>query len=161
MTGCAPFSKLKYAPARYMQAVMAGYMPEPVDHPQLPASDPLWPIMRSCWQRNGRQRPSMDTVVAKVGMSGLITEATLIEMPPLPAADDNNSKIESLGSLALRSDSQRAGEPSIGALRRSAAPRPSEKRRPVLASLLVLPDRTLPRSTHRSPAPYPSIMSII
>ncbi|KIO22976.1 hypothetical protein M407DRAFT_44080, partial [Tulasnella calospora MUT 4182] len=47
MSGNAPFYKLKAGKA--ILITTAGSIPEPSAHPDLPATDPLWGIMRKCW----------------------------------------------------------------------------------------------------------------
>ncbi|KAG8924561.1 hypothetical protein FRC01_011347 [Tulasnella sp. 417] len=64
MSGKPPFYGL--TPGRVLQLVVGGQLPEPQDHPKLPASDPLWSLMRSCWNRTPAGRPTMGAVVQQL-----------------------------------------------------------------------------------------------
>ncbi|KAG8989766.1 hypothetical protein FRB90_002079 [Tulasnella sp. 427] len=46
--------------------VMNEQPPKPEDHVKLPASDPLWSLMRSCWQNNPNERPSIQQVAREL-----------------------------------------------------------------------------------------------
>ncbi|KIO28094.1 hypothetical protein M407DRAFT_231354 [Tulasnella calospora MUT 4182] len=59
-----PFSGL--TPARIVQLAVGGQMPEPEDHPKLPPSDPLWSLMRRCWNKAPAERPTMHEVLHEV-----------------------------------------------------------------------------------------------
>lgn len=45
-----------------------GKTAQPVDHPQLPADDPIWLLLRRCWAVEEDTRPTMDEVVAEVSV---------------------------------------------------------------------------------------------
>ncbi|KAG9022589.1 hypothetical protein FS837_006283, partial [Tulasnella sp. UAMH 9824] len=61
MSGKIPFCGL---PERViLLRVMQNQPPRPEDHPVLPQSDPLWGLMRRCWNPNPTARPSMRRVL--------------------------------------------------------------------------------------------------
>lgn len=64
MSGKPPFSGLQGA--SIMLQVMNNQHPKPEDHPELSASDPLWSLMRRCWDRTPEARPAMQEVLEKV-----------------------------------------------------------------------------------------------
>ncbi|KAG8940442.1 hypothetical protein FRC04_005269 [Tulasnella sp. 424] len=64
MSGKAPYEGV--APGMILLRVMTGKQPESKDHPELPASDPLWGLMRKCWNSDASSRPLMSEVVAEV-----------------------------------------------------------------------------------------------
>ncbi|KAG8938824.1 hypothetical protein FRC04_007422 [Tulasnella sp. 424] len=43
-------------------AIMTGEKPLPENYPELPAADPLWDVMRECWDDNPAKRPGMVAV---------------------------------------------------------------------------------------------------
>ncbi|KIO27715.1 hypothetical protein M407DRAFT_72743, partial [Tulasnella calospora MUT 4182] len=64
MSGKAPFCGLQdhIVVARVVQ----GEPPRPEDHPDLPQSDPLWSLMRRCWDHCSTARPTMRKVLWEV-----------------------------------------------------------------------------------------------
>lgn len=66
MSGEAPYSKLR--PDAVMRRAVTGELPKTEDHPGLPSTDPLWSLMRLCWDRNPAARPTMRDVQEKVSL---------------------------------------------------------------------------------------------
>ncbi|KAG8898931.1 hypothetical protein FRC01_010720, partial [Tulasnella sp. 417] len=64
MSGKAPFEGVP--PGMVLLRVMQGKQPEAKDHPNISSSDPLWGLMRKCWDSDPKQRPPMSVVVAEV-----------------------------------------------------------------------------------------------
>ncbi|KIO31601.1 hypothetical protein M407DRAFT_19349 [Tulasnella calospora MUT 4182] len=66
MTGKYPFYETTRVGA--LLAVICDRMPQPVYHPKLPASNPLWNLMRQCWSPNPTQRPLITQVIYKLNL---------------------------------------------------------------------------------------------
>lgn len=64
MSGKGPFFGLHETTV--ILRVMQDQPPTPEDHPDLPPSDPLWDLMRVCWDKNAAARPTMQEVLGKV-----------------------------------------------------------------------------------------------
>ncbi|KAG8939626.1 hypothetical protein FRC04_006107 [Tulasnella sp. 424] len=47
-------------------AIMNREKPLPKDYPELPAADPLWDVMRECWDDDPIKRPGMVDVFDKL-----------------------------------------------------------------------------------------------
>ncbi|KIO15467.1 hypothetical protein M407DRAFT_47230, partial [Tulasnella calospora MUT 4182] len=41
-------------------------LPNPEDHPDLPASDPLWGLIHRCWDRTPAARPTITEIRQEV-----------------------------------------------------------------------------------------------
>ncbi|KAG9042369.1 hypothetical protein FS837_010951 [Tulasnella sp. UAMH 9824] len=65
MSGSNPFWKKKNEAVR-IAAVCMDEIPLPKDHPRLPASDPLWGLLRECWSSEPEQRPKMEGVLQRL-----------------------------------------------------------------------------------------------
>ncbi|KAG8940441.1 hypothetical protein FRC04_005268 [Tulasnella sp. 424] len=65
MSGKAPFHGIKHSPA-IMRKICGGATPNPKVHEQLKENDPLWDVMKSCWQFKPSDRPSMPGVLEMV-----------------------------------------------------------------------------------------------
>ncbi|KAG8921005.1 hypothetical protein FRC01_000488 [Tulasnella sp. 417] len=61
MSGEQPFWNKK--PNATIIAVWNDITPAPKDHPKLPATDPLWNLLRTCWSGEGENRPRMSAVL--------------------------------------------------------------------------------------------------
>ncbi|KAG8942530.1 Negative regulator of mitotic exit [Tulasnella sp. 424] len=63
-------NKLPYAGAlsdpKVIMAIMGGKKPPPEHYPELPATDPLWDVMRECWNDDPAKRPGMVDVFDKL-----------------------------------------------------------------------------------------------
>ncbi|KIO25028.1 hypothetical protein M407DRAFT_76240 [Tulasnella calospora MUT 4182] len=64
MSGKAPFYGL--ADQVIVRRVMQDQPPKPAHHPNLPADDPLWTLMRRCWDKKPTARPTMREVLLEV-----------------------------------------------------------------------------------------------
>ncbi|KIO21944.1 hypothetical protein M407DRAFT_122865 [Tulasnella calospora MUT 4182] len=64
MSGKAPFEGVP--PGMVLLKVMQGKQPETQSHPTFPSSDPLWGLMRKCWDSDPKKRPPMSVVVAEL-----------------------------------------------------------------------------------------------
>ncbi|KIO22949.1 hypothetical protein M407DRAFT_78662, partial [Tulasnella calospora MUT 4182] len=64
MSGKPPFWK-KRDTAKIL-AICEDRMPDPVDHTQLPRTDSLWDLLRTCWNSEPSARPSMPMVLQRV-----------------------------------------------------------------------------------------------
>ncbi|KAG8897953.1 hypothetical protein FRB99_007772, partial [Tulasnella sp. 403] len=51
--------------AAVLLAQIKGEVPTPVDYPELPAEDPLWPILQKCWSYDPESRPVMNEVYSE------------------------------------------------------------------------------------------------
>lgn len=60
-----PFFKISIE-AMVTMAIMIGGSPLTEDYPELPATDPLWDIMRECWKEEPTERATIVTVLGKV-----------------------------------------------------------------------------------------------
>lgn len=65
MSGEGPFQKV-HSQAKVEIHISCGNTPKPCDHPQLKEEDPLWDLMRRCWEREPNKRPSMGQIVSEV-----------------------------------------------------------------------------------------------
>ncbi|KAG8925616.1 hypothetical protein FRC01_009914 [Tulasnella sp. 417] len=79
-----PFYK-KPTQAAVVITISRGGMSEPQDHPELPASDPLWTFLRRCWQFEPSQRPLVEETNAELEL------AMQREREPPPAYTDHES----------------------------------------------------------------------
>ncbi|KAG9041017.1 hypothetical protein FS837_012818 [Tulasnella sp. UAMH 9824] len=64
MSGKPPFCGLHHPAILYR--VMNDQPPKPEDHQDLPISDPLWSLMRRCWNKTPEARPPMQEVLREV-----------------------------------------------------------------------------------------------
>ncbi|KAG8950905.1 hypothetical protein FRC04_006969 [Tulasnella sp. 424] len=64
MSGRPPFDGLLYHVI--LRRVMQNELPIPKDHPKLPAYDPLWKLMRRCWDKTPAARPGMLEVLREL-----------------------------------------------------------------------------------------------
>lgn len=46
--------------------ISRGKMVDPRNHPGLPLADPLWPLLRRCWDMVPENRPTMEQIVQTV-----------------------------------------------------------------------------------------------
>ncbi|KAG8946587.1 hypothetical protein FRC04_011565 [Tulasnella sp. 424] len=60
MSGKAPFEGLPHLVM--LRRVMLDEPPIPMEHPYLPANDPLWKLMHRCWNKDPTARPTMQEV---------------------------------------------------------------------------------------------------
>ena len=67
MTGKAPFYRVKFTAAVIGQKC-GGAIPKRADSPELDETDPLWPVMESCWNMDPDMRPTMTEVLTDVGL---------------------------------------------------------------------------------------------
>lgn len=65
MTNKYPFCKISLE-AMIVVAVTNGETPSPQDYTELPAADPLWNILKECWDAEPTKRPTMVEVLDKV-----------------------------------------------------------------------------------------------
>lgn len=71
MSGKAPLYKLaKRSRIAITLAVVQGQTASPLDHPELPASDPLWDLLRRCWLADPSERPPVTEVIYVVSLLG-------------------------------------------------------------------------------------------
>ncbi|KAG8986716.1 hypothetical protein FRB90_003824 [Tulasnella sp. 427] len=47
-------------------AAAQGAPPDPIDHPDLPSDDSLWPLLKRMWARRPEERPTIDEVLKKL-----------------------------------------------------------------------------------------------
>lgn len=64
MSGKAPFEG--DPPVSFVLRVVQGEHPKTQSHPNLPSWDPLWGLMRECWDLVPQNRPAMSVVVAEL-----------------------------------------------------------------------------------------------
>ncbi|KAG9041571.1 hypothetical protein FS837_012078 [Tulasnella sp. UAMH 9824] len=64
MSGKAPFYGL--ADQVIIRRVMQDQPPKPAHHPNLPADDPLWTLIRRCWDKTPTARPTMREVLLEL-----------------------------------------------------------------------------------------------
>lgn len=64
MSNQAPFHGLSQLVILYR--IMQNQPPKPDDHPDLPAQDPLWKLMRRCWDPCPAARPTISELLIKV-----------------------------------------------------------------------------------------------
>lgn len=67
MTGKPPFHGIKNNLAIII-AVNNDETPAPADHPNLDEHDPLWDLMRKCWDPDPTARPDIGKVIEEVGL---------------------------------------------------------------------------------------------
>lgn len=77
MTGEPPFRN-RQLEAMILLAIMTDDIPTPEEYPELPATDPLWDIMRECWKEEPTERPTMVDVLDKVRNFGFNSILTVI-----------------------------------------------------------------------------------
>ncbi|KAG8917130.1 kinesin motor protein cin8, partial [Tulasnella sp. 417] len=66
-------------------AVIQDKTPTPKDHPQLPADDPLWNLLRASWSGEPERRPTMSEVLQKLEDEQAADDpAEEMEVPPSP-----------------------------------------------------------------------------
>lgn len=68
MSGKPPFHQHKSAPPIIL-AINEGQTPMPADHPGLPDADPLWVLLRKCWDPVATKRPSIQRIIGDVSFS--------------------------------------------------------------------------------------------
>ena len=49
-----------------MRAKAEGEVPDPKEFLELPANDPLWGLLRKCWDKDPDKRPTMKEVLKEV-----------------------------------------------------------------------------------------------
>lgn len=64
MSGKQPFWQKKQAAT--IIAVFSDQIPKPDDHLELPATDPLWDLLRDCWKGEASERPPASVVLEKL-----------------------------------------------------------------------------------------------
>ncbi|KAG8935492.1 Negative regulator of mitotic exit [Tulasnella sp. 408] len=62
MTGKLPYANFN-SDMGVIKAIWEGVTPAPEDYPELPASEPLWGVMRECWDEDPSKRPVMQDLV--------------------------------------------------------------------------------------------------
>lgn len=68
MSGKAPLYQLaKRSRVAITLAVAQGQTPSPFDHPELPASDPLWDLLKRCWLADPSERLPVIYMVSLLG----------------------------------------------------------------------------------------------
>lgn len=71
MSGEVPFFRCHKANILYK--AFAFNEPKPEDHIKLPPGDPLWKLMRGCWQKIPAERPQMRQVL-QVSVYGSLSD---------------------------------------------------------------------------------------
>ncbi|KIO15691.1 hypothetical protein M407DRAFT_86685, partial [Tulasnella calospora MUT 4182] len=66
MTGKAPFHAIRGGVGSIIFIIMRGETPIPSDYPALAQDDPLWSLMKKCWDPQPDRRPSMSQIIYKV-----------------------------------------------------------------------------------------------
>lgn len=69
MSGSPPFVNFN-ARAQIILRIVQEEYPTPAEHPTLDQNDPLWSLMRRCWAREPRMRPTISDVEFGVSASG-------------------------------------------------------------------------------------------
>ncbi|KAG8930929.1 hypothetical protein FRC01_002065, partial [Tulasnella sp. 417] len=64
MSGKAPYHGLLHQVI--LRRVMQDQPPNPKNHPKLPANDPLWALMRRCWNKTPALRPTIREVLLEL-----------------------------------------------------------------------------------------------
>ncbi|KAG8906003.1 hypothetical protein FRC01_008177 [Tulasnella sp. 417] len=87
MSGKAPFYGL--ADQAIVRRVAQDQPPKPAHHPNLPADDPLWSLMRRCWDKTPTARPTMREVLLEL-LGHMIDEQSNTSVGPgiTSVADD-------------------------------------------------------------------------
>lgn len=67
MSGKPPFYGLQHPAILYR--VIEDQSPRPEDHDSISTSDPLWSLMRRCWDMNPEARPRMAEILNEVSVS--------------------------------------------------------------------------------------------
>lgn len=70
MSGKPPFFGLREL--QIIRRVFQDHQPRSEDHPEIPSSDPLWSLMRSCWKKTPQERPVIQEVVRKASLNGVL-----------------------------------------------------------------------------------------
>ncbi|KIO23170.1 hypothetical protein M407DRAFT_244874 [Tulasnella calospora MUT 4182] len=65
MTNKPPYIKLLSDP-KVIMAIITGQTPLQANYPELPATDPIWGIMKECWNKDPVKRPTMHDVFDKL-----------------------------------------------------------------------------------------------
>ncbi|KAG8942533.1 hypothetical protein FRC04_003604 [Tulasnella sp. 424] len=65
MTNKIPYAKITSDP-KVIMAIMDGSLPSPEDYSELPVTDPLWDIMKECWNKDPTKRPTMVDVLERL-----------------------------------------------------------------------------------------------
>lgn len=65
LTGKLPYIRLTSDP-KVIMAIISGNTPIPANYPELPATDPIWGIIKDCWRTDPVKRPTMSEVFDKV-----------------------------------------------------------------------------------------------
>ncbi|KAG8852821.1 hypothetical protein FRB96_008509 [Tulasnella sp. 330] len=71
MTDRIPFTQLT-SDFQVMTAIVTSRTPMPSYYPELPASDALWDLFRTCWSYSPEARPTIKTVWEKVSLQGQV-----------------------------------------------------------------------------------------
>ncbi|KAG8915911.1 hypothetical protein FRC00_007190 [Tulasnella sp. 408] len=69
LSGKRPFWKMQ-ASTMISVAIYSDEVPQPEDHPEIPASDPLWNLFNKCWKPIPEERPTMAAVLDEVRAEG-------------------------------------------------------------------------------------------
>ncbi|KAG8973031.1 hypothetical protein FRC05_009146 [Tulasnella sp. 425] len=77
MSGKPPFDDLPHEVILYR--VSSDEPPIPEDHPNLPAHDPLWKLMRRCWNYDPTARPTMQRVLREILECNAIPRELLLD----------------------------------------------------------------------------------
>ncbi|KAG8974108.1 hypothetical protein FRC05_007856 [Tulasnella sp. 425] len=68
MTGKDPFYQLRTHAQAMIAVAFEDTTPSPTDHSELPESDPLWSLMRKCWDGEPNRRPSTPQIIYKINL---------------------------------------------------------------------------------------------
>ncbi|KAG8914297.1 RHO1 GDP-GTP exchange protein 2 [Tulasnella sp. 408] len=94
MSNQAPFYGLSQL--AILRRIIQNELPKPEDHPSLQDQDPLWNLMRRCWDQSPVARPAIDQVLVKLGevIAQERPDPLLSIDPPAAIEDGGNSYSE-------------------------------------------------------------------
>ncbi|KAG8914380.1 Ankyrin repeat and protein kinase domain-containing protein 1, partial [Tulasnella sp. 417] len=87
MSNKAPFHGLSHLVI--LRRITLNEIPKPEDHPGLPAQDPLWEVMRRCWDPSPAARPTITEVLIELEGDIGREEPTSRSSPDLGSASDD------------------------------------------------------------------------